>query len=336
MREIAETARNQDWIVVWAEASCADSLAKKLSQAMYLELRKFRNSEKPLSSAFKHALSVLKSFQLKIDPSGACSFGLNVEPAQGYADSGDLTLDLTDLVYAMGNAARNAESAILICIDELQEASSIDLTALNVALHTIGQGSNPVPVYLIGAGLPTLPAVLAEATNYAERMYQFYSLDLLKDDAVRDAYTEPTLKSNITWNENALNDAIGAAAGYPYFIQQCGFCICEQVTPPCKIDVSVSNIGIQLAKEELDRGLYRSRWDRATPMGKEMMTCMAQDNEMSKLSDVAKRMGKNKASDLSVLRNKLITDGLIYSPKRGYVAFTAPRMNDFINRHNED
>ena len=332
LREISEDARAKNWIVVWAEASKTDSLGKKLSQAMYLELRKLQNSTKPISSIFQHALAVLKSFSLKIEPSGSCSFGVDIEPAKGYADSGDLSLDLTDLLQAMGEAAREAGSAILVCIDELQEAPEPDLAALNVALHSIGQGSSPVPVYFIGAGLPTLPAVLAEATSYAERMYQYFSLDLLVTEAVREAYVEPTEKSGMTWEEDAINEAVNAAGGYPYFIQQCGFCICEQIGTATEITTEEATTGIQLAKEELDRGLYRSRWDRATPKGKEMMIAMASGAETSKLSDVALRMGKSKASDLSVLRDRLISDGLIYSPERGYVAFTAPGMDEFVKR----
>lgn len=335
LREIADHARNQDWIVIWAEASKNESLAKKLSRAMYLELRKIKNSAKPLGAVFNHALAVLKSFQLKIDPSGSYIIGVDIEPAKGYADSGDLSLDLGDLLQAIGDAAREAGTAALVCIDELQEAPENDLAALNVALHAIGQGSSPVPVYFAGAGLPTLPAILADATSYAERMYQFHSLDLLTDEAVRDAYVEPTAKSAIHWEEAALSDAIEATHGYPYFIQQCGFCICEQVSPPCTISEREAHDGIQLAKEELDRGLYRSRWDRATPKGKQMMAAMTLDSGPSQLSVVAKRMGKGKASDLSVLRDRLIADGLIYAPERGYVAFTAPGMENFIRRQEE-
>ena len=335
LREIADHARDNGWTVVWAEASKDDSLAKKLSQAIYLELRKIQNSSKTISKMFKHALAVLKSFQLKIEPSGSYSFGIDIDPAKGFADSGDLALDLGDLFQALGEASRDAGSALLICIDELQEALETDLSALNVALHAIGQGSAPVPVYFIGAGLPTLPAVLAEATSYAERMYQYHSLDLLNCDAVREAYIEPTEKSGIIWDENAIEKAVSAAGGYPYFIQQCGFCICEQITDSCKITSQIASDGIQMAKDELDRGLYRSRWARATPKGKEMMVAMSEDDGASKLIDVAKRMGKSRASDISVLRDRLISDGLIYSPERGYVAFTAPGMNDFVNRCSE-
>ena len=332
--ELAEYAKNRGWVVVWAEASGADSLAKKLVQVLYPELRRVRNSSNVLGNAFDHAIAVLKSFQLKIDPTGSFTFGVDVEPAKGYADSGDLALDLGDLFQALGEAARDAGTAVFIAIDELQEASRDDLAALNMALHAIGQGVRPVPVYSIGAGLPTLPAVLADASSYAERMYRFYALDLLDDDSCRKAFTEPTVEEGIEWDDAALDEALKAVGGYPYFIQQCGFCICEQFDGPQRVTLETAKDGIGLATAELDGGLYRSRWDRATSAGKEMLAAMAQDDGPSKMADVARRLGKE-PSGLSPLRDRLITDGLIYSPVRGYVAFTVPGMGDFIRRHGE-
>lgn len=330
--ELAQRAKSQGWIVVETEASKNDSLAKKLAQSMYVELRRMRNSAKPLSSAFDHALAVLRSFQLKIDPMGSYSIGIDIDPAKGFADSGDLSLDIGDLLQAIGEAARDAGTAVFLGVDELQEAPSEDLAALNIALHAIGQGSAPVPVYFAGAGLPTLPAVLADATSYAERMFRYYSLDLLTEEAVQEAYREPTDRNDVQWEHQALAYAVEAASGYPYFIQQCGFCICEQIDAPGTITTTTALAGVALARDEVDRGLYRSRWDRATPRGKEMMRAMAEDDVPSQLNDLAKRMGKKKPSDLSVLRDRLIRDGLVYSPERGYLAFTVPGMNEYIKR----
>ena len=314
------------------EASEHDPLAKKLAQTTYVELRRIRTSSKVFGATFEHALSVLRSFQLKIDPAGSYSIGIDINPAKGFADSGDLSLDIADVFRAIGEAARDAGTAVFVSVDEMQEASSADPPALTIALHTLGQGSSPVPVYFAGAGLPTLPAVLADATSYAERMYRYYTLDLLKDEAAQKAFSEPTERHDIQWESQTLSKAVDAASGYPYFIQHCGFCICEQIEAPGTITSAELVAGIALARDEVDRGLYRSRWDRATPKGKEMMRAMAEDDEPSRLSDVAQRMGKKKQGDLSVLRDRLIQDGLIYSPERGYVAFTVPGMSDYIRR----
>lgn len=334
LRELAEYARERGWVVVWAEASNVDALSRKLVQAVYPELRRMRNSQTFLREAFGHAAAVLKSFQLKIDPSGTFAFGVDIDPARGYADSGDLALDFTDLLQALGEAAREAGTAVLIAIDELQEASKNDLSALNMALHAIGQGMSPVPVCFVGSGLPTLPATLADASSYAERMFRFYSLDLLDREAAKEAFVEPTERMGVKWDDSALGLALDAAAGYPYFIQQCGFCICEQLVVPGTVSLQEATDGIALAVAELDGGLYRSRWDRATAAGKKMLRAMSEDGTHSKMSDLAVRMRKE-TNALYPLRDRLIADGLIFCPKRGYVAFTVPGMGDFIKRHAE-
>lgn len=334
LREIFDAARDDGWFVAWTEASRNEPLAKKLTKAIYPELRRSVHASKPLSSAFEHALAVFRSFQMKVDPEGVMTFGLDVSPARGFADAGDFARDLEDLLQALGESAADVGSAVFIAVDELQEASGEDLSALNRALHAVGQGASPVPVYFVGAGLPTLPAVLAEASSYAERMYRFYSLGLLDDDAARAAFVEPTLDEGLTWESDALAYALHASQGYPYFIQQCGFSICEQLSEPCVIDKACVTDGIGLATAELDSGLYRSRWDRATPAGREFLKAMICDEGASRVSDVAGRLGKE-VGGVSPLRDRLIRDGLIYRPERGFVEFTVPGMADFIRRHAE-
>ncbi|TFD39928.1 hypothetical protein E3T40_00485 [Cryobacterium sp. TMT1-19] len=134
---------------------------------------------------------MLRSFQVRVDPSGTYSFTVDVEPERGVADSGDLAVDLQELLETIGLAAREANTVIVLAVDELQEASSEDLTALNVALHNLGQDVFPVPVVFVGAGLPSLPAVLADATSYAEPLYDYRQIGLLDTAATSDALTAP-------------------------------------------------------------------------------------------------------------------------------------------------
>jgi hypothetical protein len=72
-----------------------------------------------------------------------------------------------------------------------------DLAALNVALHNLGQDVFPVPVVFVGAGLPSLPAVLADATGYAERLYDYRQIGLLDVDATVDALTAPARANGV-------------------------------------------------------------------------------------------------------------------------------------------
>ena len=114
---------------------------------LHLALRRVLSTSDRARVLWSRAARVLRSFQVCVVPSGSYSFTFDIEPERGEADSGDLA------------------------VDELQEASPEDLAALNVALHNLGQ--DVFPVVFVGAGLPSLPAALADATSYAERLYDY-------------------------------------------------------------------------------------------------------------------------------------------------------------------
>lgn len=72
-----------------------------------------------------------------------------------------------------------------------------------------------------------------------------------------------------------------------------------------------------------------SRWQRATPLGREYLAAMAAIGETCTSAQVAKLMNRS-VSDLSSIRLSLIELGLVYSPERGRIAFTVPGMDEFI------
>ena len=76
---------------------------------------------------------------------------------QGTADSGDLEADLPDLLVVVAQAARQAEKPVTLLIDEVQYLTELDLAALIVSMHKIGQKS--LPFLIFGAGLPQLAAL---------------------------------------------------------------------------------------------------------------------------------------------------------------------------------
>jgi Mn-dependent DtxR family transcriptional regulator len=85
---------------------------------------------------------------------------------------------------------------------------------------------------------------------------------------------------------------------------------------------------------EVDDGLYRSRWERATPAQRDLLRALADlaGDGSATVSALASRMHKSRVSDLSVARNELITKGLVYAPERGMLAFTVPGMHEFVLR----
>lgn len=332
LNQCARNAVDAGWVVVKVEATGSQPLAVQLAKEIYVALRKTATVSEKVRRSFRDAFAVFRSFQIKVDPNGTYGFGFDVQAAAGKADSGQLSTDLAEMLEALGVASRAAGIGVLLAVDELQEASTTDLEALNVALHQLGQDPRPVPLVFLGTGLPSLPAVVSRASTYAERMYLYRTLELLGEDDTRNALVAPARRERVVWTDVALAIVLEASGGYPYFIQACGKHVWD-VAASRTIDAEDARIGIGRARDEVDAGLYRSRWERATHAQREFMRAMAVDHdEPSHISEIAARLGRAQTA-VSTPRQQLIQSGLVYAPGRGYLAFTVPGMADYITRH---
>ena len=328
LNELMKQVSGQGWIVTKVEVTPATPLPAALSTALVRAMRT-ATGRHPVSR-LQRLLGVFKAFSLKVDPTGSVSLGVEVAAVTGVADSGRFSEDLAMLFEVMGDTSRDLGIGTLILIDELQEASASELTAVNTAVHQLGQADVPLPVFFVGAGLPSLPAQLAEATNYAERLYDYRTIGLLEPTAAAAALTTPTQQHGVGWEPAALEAALEIARGYPYFLQAVGKHVWDAaVRSPVSVDDV--EVGGTLARREVDDGLYRSRWERATPAQRQLMRILAEigRGEVVAIADLADQMGK-RVSDLSVSRRDLIRKGLLFAPERGMLAFTVPGMHTFI------
>ena len=98
----------------------------------------------------RRSLSVISSFSVTAMPAGI-TFKVDVAPTPGRGDSGQLDVDLQDVLVELGETAREAEGDIAFFFDEMQFAEKEDLQALLAAFHRIAQRQLPVA---LGAGNP--------------------------------------------------------------------------------------------------------------------------------------------------------------------------------------
>jgi hypothetical protein len=149
--------------------------------------------------------------------------------------------------------------------------------------------------------------------------------------------SRPAQSLDVTWSHDALQQALTATGGYPYFLQTAGRSIWN-LAKASPIDAEDAEAGLVAAREEIDVGLYLSRWSRATAAQRRMMRAMAEhgDGAQVAVADLAREMGLGRSTDLSVSRDQLIKKGLVYAPDRGLLAFTVPGMADYIQRQPEE
>ena len=256
-------------------------------------------------------------------------FSIDVDPETGLADSSDLDTDLTDLLVTLGKAAGERATAIVLFIDELQYVPEEQLAALIAALHSVSQ--EQLPITMVAAGLPQLVGRTGDAKSYAERLFEFASVDRLDNDDARNALIVPASKEGVAFHADAISEILLQTNGYPYFLQEWGKHSWD-VADASPIELHDAQRATDQALAELDASFFRVRFDRLTPSQKRYMRAMAELGPGPHRSGDIAQVLDRKVTSVAPTRNSLIAKGMIYSPAHGDTAFTVPLFDDFLKR----
>ena len=332
LNEMFNHAERMGWFVVRLEArreeSGEASTRRRLARELVVAARSLKKQK--LSARMLRALQSVAAFNAKL---GATGIELGIELAPGRADSGDVEVDLGELIQDICVALQEEHGTFGLFIDEMQDLDIATMSALIAAQHEAGQRG--WPFYILGAGLPNLPRVLSDARSYAERLFDYRTIGQLQPDDAELALVEPATRFGARFEPEALAILVAAANGYPYFIQEYGQAIWN-LAPSPTFTADDATTAATLGLEHLDQGFFRARWERATPGERRFLHAMSADHDApSQTSDVAERMGL-KISSLGPYRANLMAKGLVYSPEHGAIAYTVPGMATYVHRHRED
>lgn len=326
VRELAET---RDFKIAFVEAREDQPLPLLLLphlRRLLLELDRLG----AVSAAVKRAMRVFKSFISAIKlRQGDFELVLDVDPERGSADSGQLEADLPELFSALGRAAKDRGTAVLLLVDELQYIPETEMGALIMALHRTSQEG--LPVLLVAAGLPQLVAQTGRSKSYAERLFAFPAIGALRDADARRALTAPAGQAGIAFADDALDEILRQTQGYPFFLQEWGYSAWNlaQTSPITRADVDLAT---RQAISKLDASFFRVRFDRLTPRERDYLRAMADLGDGPLRSgDIADRLGI-KVMTAGPLRGGLIRKGMIHSPAHGDTDFTVPLFGAFLRR----
>lgn len=323
---LAETARFQ---IIFIEAHEDKSLAAVLAPELKTLLFRLDRMEGAREKV-RRGLAVLKGFlgSFKVNVEDV-SIGIDLEPEKGAADSGDLEIDLPNLLTVVAEAAQDRKTAVAILIDEIQYFAGRELSALIMAMHRMQQ--RRLPLVLIGAGLPLLPRLAGESKSYAERLFQFPVVGPLPAPDAAKAISEPIEREGEHIDPDAVEEILRPAEGYPYFLQEWGY---QAWNHAAASPITASDIRTATADtiRRLDENFFRVRYDRLTPSEKQMLRAMAELGAGPyRVGDVAELLAV-KVGSLSPRRASLIAKGMIYSPTHGDLAFTVPLFDAFMRR----
>lgn len=320
------------------EARPDQGLRRPVAAALHTAVRELGH---PSAEDVEQVLGVIKSFVLRDAAPNAkirerWQPGIDVPAVPGRADSGDIEIDLVELFTDVGGLAQDVGKGVAVFIDEMQDLREEDVSALCAACHEISQ--NGLPVIVVGAGLPHVPAVLSASKSYSERLFRYSRIDRLDTDSATQALQTPAEDEGASWSDEALAEMYAATGGYPYFIQAYGKVVWD-VAPVSPISAADVRVAAPEAEAELAIGFFGSRFERATPGEREYLRAMAdlayesgEDGlpvESVPTADVAKHLNR-KPQSLSPARDALMKKGLIYSGERGQIAFTVPHFGRYL------
>ncbi|HCB06880.1 MAG TPA: ATPase [Nocardioides bacterium] len=320
------------------EARPDQSLRRPLASALHQAVRELAHPEPDQA---EHVLGVIRSFaERQAGPDAKLrerwSPGIDVPAVRGRADSGDIEIDLVELMNDVGGLAADLGKGVAVFVDEMQDLGADDVSALCAACHEVSQSS--LPVIVVGAGLPHLPAVLSASKSYSERLFSYQRIDRLTRAEADRALTAPAADEDAAYDEAALAAMYDATGGYPYFIQAYGKTVWD-LAPHPPITAADVAVAAPEAERELAVGFFGSRYDRATPGERDYLRAMADaadpDADLHDpvgsvaTADVAGVLGK-KPQSLSPARDSLLKKGLIYSGERGRIAFTVPHFGKYL------
>ncbi len=329
LNEIERIAKNTGYQTILLEAH-AD---KSLGELIYPALRSLLHELDRMTAVghkVKRGLAVLRSFigGIKVTV-GDVALGLDIEPATGTADSGDLEIDLPNLFMAIAEAAQERDTAVAILIDEVQYLSSKELGALIMAMHKMQQ--KQLPLVLLASGLPMLAGMAGESKSYAERLFNFPEVGALSESDSAKALRDPATAVGVMIDNAALQEVFRLTQGYPYFLQEWGYQAWNSATTS-PITLKVVQDATPDVIRRLDKNFFRVRFDRLTPGEKHFLRAMAYLGPTHpRSSDIASALGLP-LKGLGPVRSKLIKKGMVYSPAHGVMAFTVPLFDDFMIR----
>jgi len=350
LNALRSAAVRRGWGTGKLEARPDQGLRRPLASAVHQAVRELGH---PDEESVTHVLGVVRSFAERDAGRGGGSRGgsgsarlrdrwhpgIDAPAVRGRADSGDVEIDLVELFTDLGGLAADHGRGLAVFVDEMQDLGPDDVSALCAACHEISQSG--LPLIVVGAGLPHLPAVLSAAKSYSERLFSYQRIDRLDRAAADLALCAPAEAEDAAYDEDALTALYAATGGYPYFIQAYGKTVWD-LAPRSPISVADVAVAAPEAERELAVGFFGSRYERATPGEREYLRAMADaaqalaadgetldEVESVPTAAVATALGK-KPQSLSPARDALLKKGLIYSGERGRIAFTVPHFGTFL------
>ena len=221
-------------------------------------------------------------------------------------------------------------AGLLVTVDELQAGEPAEMREFATALQHITRRELR-PLAFVGAALPEV-----EDTLLADRGMTFFqrcaraSVGTLSMNDTHLAIEGPIRDSGGHIDADALALAVEYAAGFPFMVQLVGFHSWDMCDDPAAgIGLKDVEAGMIEALAVLVEQIVRPVWKALSPVDRQFLLAMAQDETVSHVADIADRLGKD-GNYVNYYRRRLLRTGVVAVEGRGRLRFAHPVMREWL------
>jgi hypothetical protein len=236
---------------------------------------------------------------------------------------------LADVVTDLAAAAGEHGVGVMLGIDEAQMLADGDLRRILAGVHRCSQDA--LPLWCLLAGLPNLVGDVAKAATYAERMFTVADLGPLSPEQVVAAVATPAEEIGVTWAEAATDEIVDRSDGFPFFVQTWAYHTWNAATDE---PISAADVrrAAPAAEHALDASFFAARIARIPSSEVAYVRALASlgpgPHRSGEVADAAGRT----TSAVAAFRDRLIDEGVVYSPRYGWVEFAIPHFDQYVRR----
>lgn len=220
-----------------------------------------------------------------------------------------------------------SETGLFLTVDEIDPELPELVELVAIYQHFVREGRK---VALMMAGLPgKVSNIQSDKTVSFLRRAQGFTLGRINDFDVRDALVRTIAENGRTADEEGLEEAVSAIAGFPFLLQLIGYRAWNVSPTSSEISGKDFKEGISIAKVEMKSRILEATYREFSEGDVKFTRAMLEDEGETKTSDLVLRLGWSD-SQVAQYRRRLIDAGVIGYRGRGRVGFELPYFREFL------
>lgn len=217
---------------------------------------------------------------------------------------------------------------LLITIDEI-DPNLEELIDFSATFQHFVREDRKVALFMAGLPVNVSELLSDKSVSFLRRAAQ-HQLGRIEDADITDAFRETIEEAGKSIGDDALSLAAEATGGFAYMMQLVGFRTWIEAEDSSVIEVTHVERGAELARRDFVNGIIKKMLQDLSDGDIAFLEAMLPDKgHPSLMNDIAERMGKT-PSYARVYRTRLVEQGLISAPRRGFVEFEMPLLREYL------